>query len=68
MTSSNAPYPYFNGITYNPSFFKSTTTTTTASSTSGLTEAQANALYLRKSVNDTASGLETFGAEYNPIQ
>ena len=57
MTSSNPPYPYFNGITYNPSFFSSSSS---SSSGSGLTKAQANALYLQKTVADTATGLETF--------
>ena len=56
MTSSNPPYPYFNGITYNPSFFISSS----SSSGSGLTKAQANALYLQKTVADTATVLETF--------
>jgi len=53
MSSANPPYPWFSGIQYNPSFF--------ASSSSGdLTKAQANALYLRKTVPDSASALETF--------
>ena len=53
MTSSNPPYPYYNGIEYNWSFFKSDTG-------SGLTQAKANALYLQKTVADTASVIETF--------
>ena len=52
MTSANPPYPYFNGITYNSQYF--------ASSGSGLTQSQANALYLKKNTADTASALETF--------
>ena len=53
MTSASPPYPWFSGITYNPSFFAS-------SSTGDLTKAQANALYLRKTVPDIATALETF--------
>jgi hypothetical protein len=53
MTSASPPYPWFSGITYNPSFF-------TSSATGDLTKAQANALYLRKTVPDTATALETF--------
>ena len=52
MTSANAPYPYFNGIKYNKLFFSATT--------SGLTQAQANTLYLQKTVPDSAIALETF--------
>ena len=55
MSSSNPPYPNFNGITYNRSYFSSNTTTS-----SGLTQTQANALYLQKTVADTATGVETF--------
>ena len=29
MTSQTPPYPYFNGITYNPSFFSSSSSSTT---------------------------------------
>lgn len=58
MTSANPPYPYFNGITYNSQFFN----TSTSSSTGGLTQAQANLLYLQKTTNDTATALETFSA------
>ena len=54
MSSATAPYPYFNGITYNPSFFSS------SSSSTGLTQAQANLLYLRKTTADTATATETF--------
>jgi len=52
MSSANPPYPWFNGIKLNPAFF--------ASSTGDLTKAQANALYLRKTVPDSALALETF--------
>jgi len=52
MTSSNPPYPYFNGIKYNSLFF--------TSSSAGLSQAQANALYLQKTVPDAASAIETF--------
>ena len=55
MSSSNPPYPYYNGIPFNPSFFTSDTGTG-----SGLTETAANALYLRKTTPDTATALETF--------
>ena len=62
MSSAIPPYPWFSGITYNPSFF--------ASSTGDLTKAQANALYLRKTVPDTATALETFhcGIQTNNIE
>jgi hypothetical protein len=46
MSSYNPPYPYFNGITYNKSYFDSSGT--------GLSRAQANALYLQKTTPDTA--------------
>ena len=54
MSSYNPPYPYFNGITYNKSYFDSSGT--------GLSRAQANALYLQKTMPDTATALETFNA------
>ena len=54
MTSQNPPYPYFTGITYNSSFFSSTS--------SGLTQGQANLLYLQKTTTDTATATETFSA------
>jgi len=53
MTSSNPPYPYYDGITYNSAFF-------TTESGSGLTQTKANSLYLQKTVADTATVLETF--------
>jgi len=58
MSSATAPYPYFNGITYNPSFFSS------SSSSTSLTQAQANLLYLRKTTADTATATETFSKIY----
>jgi hypothetical protein len=54
MSSSNPPYPNFNGITYNSSFFSTIS--------GGLTQGQANLLYLRKTYADTATATETFGA------
>jgi hypothetical protein len=57
MSSANPPYPYYNGIPFNPSFF-----TTGSGSGSGLTQIQANTLYLRKTVPDTATSQETFNA------
>jgi hypothetical protein len=55
MSSSNPPYPYYDGIPFNPSFFTSDTGT-------GLSEEQANAKYLQKTTPDTATALETFSA------
>ena len=55
MSSDNPPYPYYPNIPYNPSFF-------TSDSGTGLTEAQANTLYLKKTVPDTATAQETFNA------
>ena len=52
MSSSNPPYPYYNGIPFNPSFF--------TSDTGGLSRETANALYLQKTVADTATAQETF--------
>lgn len=54
MSSSNPPYPYYNGITYNPAFFMTTN--------SGLTQAQASLLYLQKTTTDTATAVETFSS------
>jgi len=54
MTSVQPPYPYYNGIIYNPSFFSSSSTP--------LTISKANKLYLNKNVVDTATALETFTA------
>jgi hypothetical protein len=46
--------PIYSGITYNSQFF--------AEDTGGLSETQANALYLRKTFPDTATALETFNS------
>jgi hypothetical protein len=48
----NPPEYYFTGIDFNPSFY--------AQDAGGLSEATANALYLRKTVADTATAQETF--------
>ena len=58
MSSYPPPYPYFNGIDYDRNFF----TIISTGSGSGLTKAQANALYLQKTTTDTATALETFSA------
>ena len=54
MTSSNPPYPNFNGITYNSSFF--------STESEALTQGQANLLYLRKTIADTETSQEAFSA------
>lgn len=63
MTSSNPPYPYYNGIAYNSAFFST-------NGGSGISLAKANALYLQKTTVDTATALETFsgGLATNSIQ
>jgi len=48
------PDIYFNGINFNSSFY--------VEDTAGFTESQANALYLRKTITDTATALETFSS------
>ena len=53
MVSFSPPYPYFTGIIYDSAYFDSS---------SSLTKAQANALYLKKSSPDTATAVETFNA------
>ena len=53
MTSLPPPTYYFTGITFNSAYYPT-------SSSSGLTQTQANGLYLRKNTADTASALETF--------
>ena len=53
MSVENPPLFYFNGIAFNNSFFNT-------GSISTLTKGQANTLYLRKTVPDTTSVLETF--------
>ena len=61
MTALPPPTYYFNGITFNSAFYPQTSTTT-SSSGDGITEAEANLLYLRKTTADTATALETFTA------
>ena len=58
MTSAQSPYPYYIGIAYNSAFF-------TTKSGSGLSEATANTLYLRKTTTDTVTALETFNGITN---
>lgn len=48
------PNIYFNGINFNSEFY--------AQDTAGFTESKANALYLRKTITDTATALETFSS------
>jgi hypothetical protein len=50
--------PVYSGITFNSAFFPDANTT-------GLNEAEANALYLRKTFPDTATALETFNGITN---
>ena len=50
----NPPEYYFTGINFNPAFY--------AEDAGGLSVAQANALYLRKTVPDTVTAQETFNA------
>ena len=54
MSSANPPYPYYNGIPYNKNFF--------SSNTGGLTVGLANTLYLQKTIQDTATAIETFSS------
>jgi len=51
------PEYYFPNINFNPAFY--------ANEATGFTQAQANALYLRKTVPDTATAVETFNAGIN---
>jgi hypothetical protein len=59
----NPPDYYFPGVNFNPAFYANDTG-------GGFTEAQANALYLKKKVPDTATALETFnsGIKTNSIE
>ena len=57
MSIAPPPYPIFNNIDYNSSFF--------SANTGGLTQGQANTLYLQKTKPDTAGVLETFTAGIN---
>ena len=59
MSAFPPPNVYFNGIIYDSDYF------TQSSSGSGLTKAQANALYLQKTISDTATALETFNGITN---
>jgi len=52
MTSALQPYPYFNGIGFNPSYFSS----------NYITQDQANKLYLLKAYPDKAIAKETLSA------
>ena len=54
MSAFYPPSYTFTGINFNSGFFTTPTT--------GLTQTQANAIYLRKTTPDTASALETFTA------
>ena len=60
MSSDNPPYPYYDGIPFNPSFF--------STDTGGLSQATANNLYLRKTVADTATAQETFSSGIKTIK
>ena len=55
MSSQPPPTYEFTGIDYNPQYYNTT-------SSSGITESQANNLYLRKTVIDSATAVETFTA------
>jgi len=57
----NPPTYYFDGIQFNPAFYENTITGG-GGGTGDLTEAEANALYLQKTVPDTATSLQTFNA------
>jgi len=57
MSIAPPPYPIFNNINYNGSFF--------STNTGGLTQSQANLLYLQKKNPDTATAVETFTAGIN---
>jgi hypothetical protein len=55
MSSTIPPTYYFSGINFNPSFYDTV-------ESSGLTQGEANLLYLKKTVPDTATSIETFSA------
>ena len=55
MAIINPPIYEFTGIDFNSSYFNS-------ANTNGLTQAQANKLYLQKTVQDSASAIETFNS------
>jgi hypothetical protein len=64
MSAENPPTYNFPGIEFNPTYFIN------ESISSGFTEEQANALYLKKKIPDTATALETFnvGIKTNSIE
>jgi len=56
MTAFNPPSNlFFNGVTFNPTIIEQATST-------GLSKAEADASYLKKTVADTATALETFSS------
>jgi hypothetical protein len=57
MSADSPPTYYFTGIQFNSSFY-----TTPSGGSGDLTLAQANALYLKKTIPDIATALETFSA------
>ena len=63
MSAENPPTYNFSGIDFNPSFYVD------ESNSSGITQEQANTLYLQKTIPDTATALETFsgGIKTNTI-
>jgi hypothetical protein len=56
MSAENPPTFSFNGIDFNPTYYVNESTS------SGFTQEQANALYLQKTIPDTATAIETFNA------
>lgn len=56
MTEAKPPEFYFNGIVFNTQYFKD------ESDTIGFTQDESDARYLRKTIPDTASALQTFSA------
>lgn len=59
MTTQPPPDPpYFDGINFNPSFYDE-------SNSSGITQEQANTLYLQKTIPDSATALQTFSGGLN---
>jgi hypothetical protein len=64
MSAENPPTFSFNGIDFNPTYYVNESTS------SGFTQEQANALYLQKTIPDTATAIETFtgGIKTNSIE
>jgi hypothetical protein len=64
MSAENPPTFSFNGIDFNPTYYVNESTS------SGFTQEQANALYLKKTTPDTATAIETFtgGIKTNTIE